>query len=123
MKKTACKTPFWQTLKAQLNNLDATGFKNSLSQNSDIILLDVRRTEEFKKGSMPGAINISYLTGDLWGQLEILDKNKDIFVFCQSGRRSIRVCTLLRNGGFDNANIFNLDGGLNEYKELFRKRY
>ena len=116
MKNNACKTPFWQSLKAQLNNLNAAAFKNALSQNKDIILLDVRKTEEFKTGSIPDAINISYLTGDLWEQLEVLDKNKDIFVFCQSGRRSIRVCTLLGNGGFDSAKIFNLDGGLNEYK-------
>ena len=116
MSKTVCKTPLWQLLKSKLNNLDAAKFKEKITTEKKIILIDVRRPDEFVKGSLPDAINISYLTTDLWDKLEVLDKTKKIFVFCQSGRRSIRVCTLLRNGGFDNDSVFNLDGGLNGLK-------
>jgi rhodanese-related sulfurtransferase len=121
MEKTVCKTSFWAILKSQLNNLDPGEFVQKISgyDGDDYILIDVRSPEEFVSGSFSNAQNINYSTGDLWDRLEVLDKGKDIFIFCRSGRRSMRVCTLLRNGGFDQEKIFNLDGGLNAYQKYF----
>ncbi|MCB0651295.1 MAG: rhodanese-like domain-containing protein [Saprospiraceae bacterium] len=119
MEKTVCKTSFWSLLKAQLNNLNPEEFASMLSQDPAAVLIDVRSPEEFTLGSFPGALNINYSSGDLWDQLEALDKNRKIFVFCRSGRRSIRVCTLLKNGGFDEDEIFNLDGGLNSFQKYY----
>jgi len=51
-------------------------------------LVDVRTKEEFDSGSLSGSINVPY------DQIEInlnqfsLDKNKEIFLYCKSGRRS-----------------------------------
>ncbi len=121
MEKTVCKTSFWSLLKAQLNNLDSEEFAAKITGARDgkFLLIDVRSPEEFGQGSFPNARNINYSSGDLWDQLEMLNKEKDIFVFCRSGRRSIRVCTLLRNGGFDKDKIFNLDGGLNSFSKYY----
>jgi rhodanese-related sulfurtransferase len=121
MEKTVCKTSFWTLLKAQLNNLNTEEFiqKISGSFSDDYILIDVRSPEEFATGSFSSAQNINYSSGDLWERLEILDKQKDIYIVCRSGRRSMRVCTLLRNGGFDKEKIFNLDGGLNAYQKYY----
>ena len=121
MEKTVCKTSFWTLLKAQLNNLEPEQFASGIlkSPDSRFLLIDVRSPEEFALGSFADARNINYSSGDLWDQLEELDKDKDIFVFCRSGRRSIRVCTLLRNGGFDENRIFNLDGGLNTFQQYY----
>ena len=119
MEKTVCKTSFWALLKAELNNLNASEFTVLLKSADRPILLDVRSSEEIVDGSFLGALNINYFSGDLWEQLEILDKERDIFVFCRSGRRSIRVCTLLKNGGFDNTRIYNLDGGLNSFQKYY----
>lgn len=121
MEKTVCKTSFWSLLKAQLNNLNPEEFAEKLScaEKSGLLLIDVRSPEEFSHGSFSGAHNINYSSGDLWERLEILDKEKDIYVICRSGRRSMRVCTLLRNGGFDEKKIFNLDGGLNVFQKYY----
>ncbi len=121
MEKTVCKTSFWTLLKAQLNNLNPEEFVQKISGhiNDNYILIDVRSPEEFALGSFSNAQNINYSSGDLWDRLEVLDKKKDIYIFCRSGRRSLRVCTLLRNGGFDQEKIFNLDGGLNSYQKYF----
>jgi rhodanese-related sulfurtransferase len=52
-------------------------------------------------------------------KIEDLEKGKSYLVYCRSGRRSIRVCTWMRNGGFDNQKIFNLDKGLGDLLEQF----
>lgn len=119
MERTVCKTSHWSLLKAQLNNLTAVEFAEHLKKTENLLLLDVRSEEEFLQGSFKDSKNINYSSGDLWDELEVLDKDKDIFVFCRSGRRSIRVCTLLKNGGFDNNKIYNLDGGLNAFLKYY----
>lgn len=121
MEKTVCKTSFWSLLKGQLNNLNSEEFAGKISEAPEggYLLIDVRSPDEFKQGSFQEAKNINYSSGDLWDQLEMLNKDKDIFVFCRSGRRSIRVCTLLSNGGFDKEKVFNLDGGLNSFSKYY----
>ncbi len=107
----SCKTPKWQQLKAQLNNLPPIQFLEMLRQSKNPIIIDVRTTQEFNTGHIANALNIDYLADDFWEQIEKLSTNHDFLVYCRSGRRSIRTCTLMRNGGFDNKRIFNLEGG------------
>ncbi len=115
-KNIVCKTPRWQLFKAALNNLDARTFKEKIEA-GDGLVIDVRTEEEFHSSSIPSAICINYLGADFWDKIEALDKSKDILIYCRSGRRSIRVCTLMKNGGFDPAKLFNLNGGILEWME------
>lgn len=114
-KDLACKTSRWMALKAQLNNLKPLDFKLAFESDKDAILLDVRTLGEFETGHMEGAEHIDYFAVDFWDKIEQLNPQKNIYVYCRSGRRSIRTCTLMRNGGFDNVKLFNLDGGWNEW--------
>lgn len=107
----SCKTPRWQMLKAQLNNLVPQQFLEILQNTNKPIVIDVRTPQEFLIGHLPNAINIDYLSDDFWERLENLSRDHDYLVYCRSGRRSIRTCTLMRNGGFDNQRIYNLEGG------------
>ena len=81
------------------------------------VIIDVRTANEFQQGHIANAINIDFLAEDLWEKIETYDPKQTFFVYCRSGRRSIRVCTLMRNGGFDNNRVFNLDGGLVAWRE------
>lgn len=119
MEDKSCKTPRWLLLKAQLNNLSPEAFHQKLQTVDNPIILDVRTPQEFAVGHIENAINISYLAEDFWDRIETICPSKYIFVYCRSGRRSIRTCTLMRNGGFDNARIFNLEGGYPLWKEAF----
>ena len=118
-KDKSCKTPRWRMLKSQLNNLSAKEFSVATRQLKDAVLVDVRTVEEFQIGHLPSAINIDYLSEDFWEKIEKLNQQKNYFIYCRSGRRSIRVCTLMRNGGFDNDKIFNLDKGFVEWVENY----
>jgi len=111
MQDKSCKTPRWQALKSQLINLEPKQFMEKLAFNSPTALIDVRTADEFNLSHINGAINIDYLHENFWDEIEKLSNNVYVFVYCRTGRRSIRACTLMRNGGFDKDKIFNLDGG------------
>ncbi len=115
----SCKTPRWRMLKSQLNNLSPEAFLVDAQNTPSAMLIDVRTQQEFATGHFPNAINVDYFSENFWEQIEQLDKSKHYFVYCRSGRRSIRVCTWMRNGGFDNNRVYNLDGGLNDWLEQF----
>ena len=104
--------------KAQLNNLPIETFLTRYAQSPDAILIDVRTPKEFALGHIEGAINIDFLAPNFWAEIKNLDPNQSYFVYCRSGRRSIRACILMKNGGFDNSKIFNMDYG---YKMLKTK--
>jgi len=117
MEDKSCKTSRWRMLKSELNNLPPKAFRQKIQSAAAPIIVDVRKPDEFARGHIDGALNISYLSDDFWEQIEVLDSTKEIFVYCRTGRRSIRACTLMRNGGFDNERIFNLEGGYAEWLE------
>lgn len=110
-----CPIPRWQLLKRELNNLTPAEFLQQLETQPQAILLDVRTDSEYADFHLPGARLFNYLTPDHWDQLEQLDPSATYFVYCRSGRRSLRTCTLMKNGGF--RQVYNLDGGLNAMNE------
>lgn len=110
----SCKTPRWRLLKGELSNLSQVDFREKIEQ-SDIIIVDVRTSKEFDVSHITGAIHLDYFAEDFWDSIEQLDKAKDILVYCRTGRRSIRACTLMKNGGFAVDKVFNLEGGFAEW--------
>jgi len=119
IKVTVCKTPRWQMLKAHIQNLNPTEFKEKISTERDAVLIDVRTPEEHQINLLPNSLNINYLGEGFWEQIEALDPTKTYLVYCRTGRRSLRACTLMKNGGFDNKKVYNLDGGMAAWEEVF----
>ncbi|WOH37141.1 rhodanese-like domain-containing protein [Thalassotalea fonticola] len=68
--------------------------------NEDFLLLDVRSTEEYNEGHIPGAINISHQK--LANRLAEIGqfKDKNIVVYCRSGRRAGIAIDILRDNKF-----------------------
>ncbi|MEO1258165.1 MAG: rhodanese-like domain-containing protein [Bacteroidota bacterium] len=112
-----CKINRWQLLKSKLNNLSPEEFKQALESTKGAILVDCRTPDEFKFSRIKGAINFNYLTQHFVEEMENLDPSNEYFVYCRSERRSLRTCTLLKNGGF--AKVYNLEGGLQEWISAF----
>ena len=104
-----CEIPRWQVIKQTLKNLSYEEFIEQASLDQNGILLDVRTPKEFAYNHLPGAINVNYLSHTLADELELLQKDKSYYVYCQTGRRSLRVCALLRNSGFK---VINLGEGI-----------
>ncbi len=112
-----CKISRWTLLKSKLNNLTPEAFKKGIESDPDAVVIDCRKPEEVKMGTLYKALHINYLGADFLEQMEALAPEKHYYVYCQSGRRSTRTCTLFKNGGLEN--VYNLDGGLNEWVEVF----
>ncbi len=78
------------------------------------ILLDVRSTEEFNQGHIPGAINISH--DKIIDNLSMLTayKNTEIIIYCRSGRRAGVAADLLAEHGF--MQLSHLTGDMNGWQ-------
>ena len=72
------------------------------------IILDIRVPEEYAEGYISGAINIPLK--QLGYSLYMLDKSKDIIVYCKIGVQSKIAAQVLANAGFKD--VYNLTDGL-----------
>ena len=83
-----------------------------MQEDSGYILLDVRRTDEFEGGHIPGAINIPNESIGTEEIAELTDKNQTIYVYCRSGNRSKQASQKLVDLGYTNVIEF---GGIIDY--------
>ena len=111
----ACPIPRWELLKRQLTNVGPAEFDRLRARAAPGTLLDVRAPAEFAAHHLEGAVNLNYLGPDFLDEVDRLDPTREYLVYCRSGRRSVRACTLMRNAGF--GRIIHLDGGINAYDE------
>ena len=75
-------------------------------------LLDVRTSDEFALGTLPGAVNIPL--DELRDRLSELPKDRMIYTFCAVGLRGYLAYRILTQHGFDK--VRNLSGGLKTYR-------
>jgi len=83
---------------------------------NDAILVDVRRDDEYISGHIENSINIDYLSDDFNENIETLNKNIPIILYCRSGNRSYLSAIKLSQGGFKE--IYNLEGGILRWIEI-----
>ena len=100
-------------LKNSLNPLSVDKFKDLMSL-KDVIILDVRSQNDFRKGFVPGSIFIG-LKGSFapWVGSIIKDINTKLLLVCDKGFEEEAILRLSRVG-FDNC-LGYLDGGINSW--------
>lgn len=82
-----------------------------------IQLIDIREKYEYAGGSIKSSKNIPM--GELLNDPEkYLEKDKEYYIICQSGGRSLRACNALSSHGF---NVTNVSGGMGAYRGSKRK--
>ena len=62
--------------------------KNRLANENDIMVVDVRSTEEYAGGHLPNSILIQFKDLEAQASLKLPDKDVPIFVYCTGGVRS-----------------------------------
>ena len=82
-----------------------------MAEESDYIILDVRRADEFASGHIPGAINVANESIGKDEIPELPDKDQLILVYCRSGNRSKQAAQKLADQGY--TNIVEFGGILN----------
>ena len=82
-------------------------------QKEGAIIVDVRSPQEFREGHIDGAISIPEYEMKKEAEKRLIDKNKNIVVYCSSGGRSKKAQKLLKKLGYDH--VYNLYNGLTNY--------
>lgn len=84
---------------------------------STATMVDVRTMAEFNAGRRNEAVNIDVSMVDFDAKAkQILDVKKPVFVYCQSGVRSMNAANRLKGLGY--IVLYNLDGGYSDIKDL-----
>lgn len=92
-----------------MTNLNPTDFAVKAADPS-VVVLDVRRPDEFAAGHLKNAVLLNYESGTFSQNITKLDKTKTYAVYCHSGRRSGLATAEMAKAGF--THVFNLDGGI-----------
>jgi SulP family sulfate permease len=100
-----------------LDRLTVQEFEDAVFRGrGDRLLLDVRESEEFLSGHIPGAESLPLRL--IIQKAETLPRDRPIYLVCRSGRRSARAMHWLKDLGFED--IHNLKGGILSWKALSR---
>ena len=93
----------------KLETVSPDVFEKGLEK-GNVQLLDVRSAEEYEQGHIQGSINIDVQEPDFQAEVSNqLEKDKPIYVYCRSGRRSLLAGEMLAKDGYT---VMDLDGGI-----------
>ncbi len=94
--------------KTENNAIEPQEFAKKIT-NTEYTLIDVRSPEEFATNHLKGANNINVNGPDFAQKAALLDKNKEVLVYCKSGGRSAKAAEQLRSMGY---RVYDLKGGI-----------
>ncbi|KAJ7960547.1 Peptidyl-prolyl cis-trans isomerase [Quillaja saponaria] len=128
-KVVRCKTKFgWHLLQvisereeSLVEDIQANEFHVKMQDQSflkEAQLIDVREPEEVARASLPGFKVLPLKQLDSWGP-EIttkFDPQKDTYVMCHHGVRSLKVAKWLQKQGFKR--VYNISGGIDAYAKV-----
>jgi phage shock protein E len=80
--------------------IDATALNGRIVAGTAPLIVDVRTPAEYAAGHVPGAVNIPYDQMDARADEIIAHKDKDVVLYCRSGRRSGIAANTLAAKGF-----------------------
>lgn len=88
--------------------LQVETFKEGISRRR-VQLVDVRTPEEYKGGHIEKATNIDFLADNFEQEIQKVNKDRPVFIYCRSGGRSGQAAELMKKLGFKK--IYDLQGG------------
>lgn len=93
--------------------IDQTTALEMMEKEEGHVVVDVRRSEEYEEGHIPGAILIPNETIEEEAEEKLPDKEQTILVYCRSGNRSKEASEKLADMGYKNVYEF---GGINTWE-------
>jgi len=72
---------------------------------NDPIIVSVRSAEQYAKGHIPGAVNIALTDIAKKDNLQMLDPNKQIVIYCYTGRTGSQATAILNVLGYNAVNL------------------
>lgn len=109
-------------VEAQEQFINAVDLDEALEQHPEAVLIDVRNPEELEEGYIEGSHNVplpQLFPEELPNQIEGLEKDDKIYVYCRSGGRSERAMERLIEAGY--TDVTSVDGGYSTYARHHNK--
>ena len=99
-----------------MEDISKEEWKELIANDDDAIILDVREPHEWRESVIgdPVKLNIRDPHSFMDGIIE-LDPDKNYYVYCRTGVRSVRACQILESEGIENT--YNLLGGIVEWEK------
>ena len=102
---------------AEAKVVDAVEFQElAEAGGEDVVILDVRTPGEFSGGHVPGAVNVDISASDFEQKIAALDPDKTYLVYCRSGGRSARACSMMAKQAIPAKAIYDLDAGITAWE-------
>lgn len=92
-------------------NVNVDEFKQLIEKEEGVIV-DVRTPQEYLRGNIKNSKNIN-ISDNFSEEIQKLDKNEPIYVYCAVGGRSSRAMQMMQQMGFKE--VYNLMGGYNAW--------
>lgn len=86
----------------------------SILELEDVQLVDVRTPKEHEEIRISNSQNIDFQSPTFDEDIEKLDKEKPVILYCRSGGRSAKCAKKMKDAGFKK--IYDLDGGISKWK-------
>ncbi|WP_278036090.1 rhodanese-like domain-containing protein [Flavobacterium nitratireducens] len=103
-----------------IKTIEVKAFAKEIKSSKKPQLLDVRTPTEYTEGHIDNALNIDWQGSHFEHEVQKLDKNKAVYVYCRSGKRSLKASEKLAELGFKK--IYNLDGGFLQWTSENQKK-
>ena len=104
----ACAQEASPPISASITEMPAVELYNRIENNSAPLIIDVRSSEEFFAGHLPGALNVAHneFVDSPAESIALLptDKDAEIVVHCVSGKRAGIAMEIMINSGYTNIN-------------------
>ncbi|RKQ94018.1 molybdopterin/thiamine biosynthesis adenylyltransferase [Solirubrobacter pauli] len=106
-------------IRSEVDEVDPSEVKAALNGNgnSGVVLLDVRESDEWDAGHIPGAKHVArgYLESRVEGAIGS-DRSQRVVIYCASGQRSALAANTLKNLlGYEN--VVSMNGGITLWKD------
>lgn len=94
-----------------MKNVTEKEWNKLISADKDAVIIDARTQKEWVDGVLENAVLMDVMQPMYFEQnAKKLDRSKNYYVYCRSGVRSIKACSLLEASGI--GETFNLLGGI-----------
>ncbi|MEK6729095.1 MAG: rhodanese-like domain-containing protein [Planctomycetota bacterium] len=103
------------TIKSQaeraIKNVSPKEAKELMGNENGVFLLDVRTKEEYNESHIKTAHLIP--VQELEQNIDLIPKDRNVVVYCASGKRSAKACGILKNKGLKS--LYNIEGGIRQW--------
>jgi len=100
-------------------NLSAFDFQKRISSDEKAVIIDVRTPQEFNEGHIQNSVLIDIYNPNFQINILALDKTKNYYIYCRSGKRSFHAGVFMLSEGF--TSVQHLEEGIISWSEKLER--